>query len=49
MSVRLYGQNCKFLTTPLSRNCQKRLDHRENQTKYTNTPLMPQSHVRIIL
>ena len=31
MTPRLWGQNCKFFTTPLTRNSQKRL---ENQTKY---------------
>ena len=38
MSLRLYGQNCKFFTTLLSHNSLKRLDHdhKENQTKYRN-------------
>ena len=29
---RLLGQNCNFYTTLLSRNSQKRLEHKENQT-----------------
>ena len=33
MTPRLKGQNCKFFTTPLSRNSQKRLELKENQTK----------------
>ena len=27
-------ETCKFFTTPLSRNSQERLEHKENQTKY---------------
>ena len=33
MTPRLQGLNCQFFTTPLSRKCQKRLKHKENQTK----------------
>ena len=33
MTPRLQGQNCKLFKTPLSRNSQKRLEHKENQTK----------------
>ena len=49
MTPRLQEQNCKFLTTPLSRNFQKRLEHKENQTKYRNMTEKPQSHVRIFI
>ena len=34
MTQRHKGQNYKFLTTPLSRNSQNRLEPKENQTKY---------------
>ena len=34
MTPRFQGQNCKFFTTPLSSNFQKRLERKENQTKY---------------
>ena len=34
MIPRLLGQTCKFFTTPLSRNSQERIEHKENQTKY---------------
>ena len=49
MTPRLQEQNCKFLTTPLSRNFQKRLEHKENQTKYRNMTGKPQSHVRTFI
>ena len=31
MTPRLQGQNCTFFTTPLSRNSQKRLEHKLNE------------------
>ena len=34
MTPRFQDQNCKFFTTPLSSNFQKRLERKENQTKY---------------
>ena len=34
MNQRLKGKNDKFFTTPLSRHSQRRLDHKENQTKF---------------
>ena len=48
MTPRLKSQNCKFLTTPLSRNSQKRLGHKENQTEYRKTTRKSGSHVRIL-
>ena len=47
MTPRLQGETCKFFTTPLSRNSQKRLEHKENQTKYTEMSRKPRSHVKI--
>ena len=38
MTRRLQGQNCKFFTTPLSCDSQKRLEDKENQTKKKKTP-----------
>ena len=35
--------------TPLCRNSQKRLEHKENQTKYRNMTKKPRSHVRILI
>ena len=35
--------------TPLSHNSQKRLEHRENQTKYRKMTRKPRSHVRILI
>ena len=49
MTPRLQGQNCKFFMTPLSCNSQKRLDHKENKTKYRKMTRKPRSHVRISL
>ena len=43
------GQNCKVFTTPLSRNSQKRLEDKENQTKYRKMTRKPLSHVRILI
>ena len=34
MTPRLKGQNCKYFKSPLSRNSQKRLKHKENHAKY---------------
>ena len=48
MTPRLKSQNCKFLTTPLSRNSQKRLVHKENQTEYRKMTRRSGSHVRIL-
>ena len=39
---RLWGQNCKFFTTLLYHNSQKRLEHKENQTKYRKRARKPQ-------
>ena len=41
MTPRLLGQTCKFFTTLLSRNSQKRLEHKENQTKYRKMTRKP--------
>ena len=49
MTPRFKGQNCKFFTTPLSRNFQKRLERKENQTKYRKMTRKPRSHVRILI
>ena len=49
MTPRLQGQNCKFFTPPLSRNFQKRFEHKENQTKYRNMTRTPRSHGRILM
>ena len=38
---RLLGQNCKFFKSPLSRNSQKRLEHKENQTNYRSITRKP--------
>ena len=37
-----------FSRHPLSRNSQKRLEHKENQTKYRKMTRKPRSHVRIL-
>ena len=49
MTPRLWGQNRKIFTTPLSSNSQKRLEHKENKTKYGNMTRKPQSNVRILI
>ena len=36
-----------FFTTPLSLNSQKRLEHKEKETKYRKNEQKPRSHVRI--
>ena len=46
---RLWCQNCKFFTTLLYCNSQKRLEHKENQTKYRKQTRKPQSHIRILI
>ena len=33
ITTTFYGRNCKLLTVPLSRNCQKRLTQKEDQIK----------------
>ena len=48
MTPRLKSQNYAFLTTPLSRNAQKRLEHRENQTEYRKVTRKSGSYVRIL-
>ena len=42
------SEDCKFFKTPLSRNSQKRLEHKENQTKCRKMTRNPGSHVRIL-
>ena len=49
MTPRLQCQNCKVFTALLSRNFQKRLEHKENQTKYRKMTRKPLSHVKILL
>ena len=49
MTPRFKGQNCKFFTTPLSRNFQKRLERKENQTKYRKMTRKPRSYVRLLI
>ena len=52
MTPRLWGQNCKFFTTLLPRNSQKRLEHKEDQTKFgriTRKPRSRLSRVRIVI
>ena len=41
MTPRLKGQNCQFFKTALSRNSQRRLEHKEKQTKYRNMTRNP--------
>ena len=41
--------NCKFFTTPLSRNSRKRLEHKPNQTKYRNMTRKPRSRIKILI
>ena len=47
MAPRLSAQNCKFLKFLLSLNSQKRLEYKENNTKYRSLTRKPRSHVRI--
>ena len=49
MTLRLQGQNCKYLTTPLSHNSQRRPEHKDDQTKYRNMTRKPRSHVRTLM
>ena len=50
-----FGQNCNVFISlslfhsPLSRNSQKRLERKENQTKYGKMTKKPGSHVRILI
>ena len=46
---RLLGQSCNFFTTLLSRNSQKKLKYKENQTKYGNMTRKTRSHVRMFV
>ena len=45
------GTNCKFCidSCPLSRKSQKRLEHKENQTKYRKMTRKPRSPVRVLI
>ena len=49
MAPRLSGQNCKFFKFLLSLNSQKRLEYKENNTKYRSLTRKPRSHVRILI
>ena len=49
MAPRLSGQICKFLKFLLSLNSQKRLEYKENNTKYRSLTQKPRSHVRILI
>ena len=49
MAPRLTGQNFKFFEFLLSRNSQKRLVYKENNTKYGSLSWKPRSHVRILI
>ena len=49
MALRLSGQNCKFFKFLLSLNSQKRLEYKENNTKYRSLTRKPWSHVRILI
>ena len=49
IAPRLSGQNCKFFKFLLSLNSQKRLEYKENNTKYRSLTQKPQSHVRILI
>ena len=42
-------KNCKFLKFLLSLNSQKRLEYKENNTKYRSLTRKPRSHVRILI
>ena len=46
---RLLGQTCKFFKFLLSLNSQKRLRHKESNTKYRGLTWKPRSHVRILI
>ena len=46
---RLSGQNCKFFKFHLSLNSQKRLEYKENNTKFWSLTRKPRSHVRILI
>ena len=49
LAPRLSGQNCKFFKFLLSVNSRKRLEYKENDTKYRSWSWKPQSHVRILI
>ena len=48
MAPRLYGQNCKFFTTPLCRNFLMSLEHKKHQTNI-NMTIKPRSYIRILI
>ena len=49
LAPRLSGQNCQFFKFLLSLSSQKRLGHKENNTKYRSLTWKPRSHVRILI
>ena len=49
MAPRLSGQNCKFFKFLLSLNSQKRLEYKENNTKYRHLLWKARSHFRLLL
>ena len=49
MAPRLSGQNCKLFKFLLSLNSQKRLEYKENNTKYRSLTRKPRNHVRILI
>ena len=48
MTPRLKRHNCKFFTNPMFCNSERRLEHKENQTKYRKITRKSLSHVRIL-
>ena len=48
MTPRLKRHSCKFFTNPMFRNSEKRLEHKENQTKYRKMTRKSLRHVRIL-
>ena len=49
MTLRIYRQNGKVFMSPLSPNSQKRLERKENQTKYRKMNRKPWSNVIILI
>ena len=49
MAPRLSGKRCKFSKFLLSLNSQKRLEYKENITKYKSLSRKPRRHVRILI
>ena len=43
------GPKLQICTTPLSHILQKRLEHKENQTKYRKMTRKPRGHVRVFI